>query len=53
MHRKEVGLYKGYFYDAAFPGTSEGAEDNSSFEQNEEEDSGFRLEPRHHAQWCA
>ena len=34
-----VSLYKGYFYDAAFPGTSEVAEGRSRFEQ-EEEDSG-------------
>ena len=28
-----VSLYKGYFHDTAFPGTSEGDKDSSRFEQ--------------------
>jgi len=45
-----VSLYKDSFYYAAFPGTSEVAEDRSRFEEKEEEISGVRQEPWHHAQ---
>ena len=50
LKQEGLAFIKALFLLCSFPGTSEGAEDSSRFEQEEEEDSGGRREPRHHAQ---